>query len=687
MDSTQPARDARIVSAAIHPAIGVARVGNSPDEFFLAPEVTEPKPEEPGFYKDAAGALKRQAQRFRVYGYNAAGEVVRELTAADAEIRWTVHVANTKAAWYQFQQAMDIPEATLPDAPQSYRRNATIQGEQRRQLAIDPGSRTISGAHQQGPEYCFDTGKFFGTNVYLGELRTDEAGRLVFLGGRGVAASYNGMQAVTFANNDCWHDDTADGPVNATVRIGGEEIPVEGAWVVVAPPNYAPDVVGVRTLHDLLFDSFAQGRWFPTPKTVSFTRDVWPILQRLSGLQWVNQGFATQFGWGGRNHFEDPRYLARLSAAPPAKGADPNAELRRQVFNSFRAPTFTDTSPLPWPWLYGDAMARVADSPRQYAALSATQYAALQKWADGSFVADWDGPPAAPASLAQVPADAQPAMLDQAALHFCLADAFHPGCEVTWPIRNVSMFSRPFRILQRPADQPELDYGEVLTPEVATGPTGPLHAQGPGDLTRWMAVPWQTDTSSCRSGYEAGYDPYLPTFWPARVPNQVLSAERYAVVTNPRLPRDVRVAAFRGRDNWFRGLKGTQVQYVNQMVRDFGKMGVVELMAGVPADPDLPPVMMVETGFGFGPQAAPPMAHVSRVAVPHVFSADAPGAEAVAVGALEEVAVAEAVSVEDALATLPALSPDASPAAALAGWDSDEQMEQFRARVGRTSRD
>ena len=45
--------DTRIVKAAIHPPIGIARVGNSKDEYFLAPEVTDPLPERPGFYRDA----------------------------------------------------------------------------------------------------------------------------------------------------------------------------------------------------------------------------------------------------------------------------------------------------------------------------------------------------------------------------------------------------------------------------------------------------------------------------------------------------------------------------------------------------------------------------------------------------------------------------------------------------------
>jgi len=52
--------DETIVSAAIHPAIGIARVGNSRDEYFIGPEVTAPVKHPAGFYKDATGALKRQ---------------------------------------------------------------------------------------------------------------------------------------------------------------------------------------------------------------------------------------------------------------------------------------------------------------------------------------------------------------------------------------------------------------------------------------------------------------------------------------------------------------------------------------------------------------------------------------------------------------------------------------------------
>jgi len=129
------AGDTAIVRAAIYPAIGIARLGNSESEYFLSPEVTDPLPEPPGFYRDPTGALKRQSARFRVYGLNAAGRAVTELTADNAEIRWTVHLANKKSAWYQFQIALDIPEAG--SAPPSWLRNITITDRSR--LVIDAG--------------------------------------------------------------------------------------------------------------------------------------------------------------------------------------------------------------------------------------------------------------------------------------------------------------------------------------------------------------------------------------------------------------------------------------------------------------------------------------------------------------------------------------------------------------------
>jgi len=310
-------KDTYIVRAAVHPGIGVTRVGNSrqDDGFYIGPEVVQPAPAEIGTHRDSTGAIKRQAARFRVYGYNAAGEVVAELNGNTADVAWTVHLANKKAEWYQFQEALDIPEAKDLSIP---RRNAQLKEGQRQQLVIDPGPRTIKGTGQAGSSYRFDTGKFMGKTVPLGELRTDELGRLLVLGGFGESGSpgctpiFDPAHPNSFNNADGWFDDISDGPVTARVTIQGRDIPTEPGWVIVGPPNYAPDVISWCTVHDLLVDAYTQCGWLPMPDKASFTRDIWPALGRLSNLQWVNKGFAAWFGKGGPMHFEDPAFLVKL---------------------------------------------------------------------------------------------------------------------------------------------------------------------------------------------------------------------------------------------------------------------------------------------------------------------------------------------------------------------------------------
>jgi len=84
----------------IFPAIGIARLGNSPAEFFIGPETPGLTPDPGGSYKDAAGAVKRQAARFRLYAFDKDGRAVAELTADHpdvAKLAWTVSLANKKA--------------------------------------------------------------------------------------------------------------------------------------------------------------------------------------------------------------------------------------------------------------------------------------------------------------------------------------------------------------------------------------------------------------------------------------------------------------------------------------------------------------------------------------------------------------------------------------------------------------
>lgn len=573
--------DTTVVRAAIHPAIGVARVGNSTaaDGYFIGPETPGQGP--PEVYRDEKHAIKRQAARFRIYGYNAAGEAVRELTAPDAaaDVKWSVHLANKKAAWYRFALALDIPDALQLDPSRNFQlRN---QGVPRNRLIIDAGLRTIGG----GGAPVALSGTFLDTPVGLGELRTDPAAghRLLVLGGDGHSASPQNKPITDFANNDGWYDTVADGPVTATVKAGGVDVPVDPAWVVVAPPNYAPEVKTLRTLHDLLYDVFVQTGALPQPETVSFTDDIEPILRRFCELQWVNKGFAAHFGWKGPEYFLAPQLLDRLRSPH-----EEHRELRRQVYIALRDYDRDGLSPLPWPWFYGDGMASRPRSPRQNMTLSPTQDLLMQRWAAGDFK---DGATrTGHRDIGTAPTAEQPALLDRAALDYCLADAFHPGCEVTWPIRHASMYTAPYRIRHRDPEVPEPSYGPQLLPKAALAQDGPLFAQGPGDLTRWMAVPWQTDTASCRWGYEstAGlgprYDPNLPTFWPARVPNHVLKEADFETVDRDRKPGEsqeeydrVRAAAFANRAVWLRGLKGTDhLAQVRQMIDDWYKFGIVE---------------------------------------------------------------------------------------------------------------
>lgn len=565
------AKDKCIVKAVIYPAIGVARVGSSESEWFVGPEVSNPAPQPPGYYRDAKKKLKRQAARFRVYGVNAKGEIVRELTPDNAKIHWTVQLANTKSAWYGFQLALDIPEAA--SAPLTTLRNSAIAD--RTSLAITPKSRTVSGKNTT-PQ-AFDDGRFMGKNVYLGETFTDEQGRLIVLGGHGTSSAWDDSRAITFANNEGWHDDTSDGPINAEVTFEGQSLLVEPAWLIVGPPNYGPQRKSVRTMWDLMRDVAINAGMLPMPTRPSFTFDIMPIFERLAGLQWVNAGFASGFGWKGANDLTSPQALARLSDASTA-----NVDLRRTIANQFRNDIVDGWSPKPWPWIYGDAMSTpAAQTPRQNSSLSQTQLALLAEWAAGNFDEDYDASRVSPCTLDEVPLAEQGDMLTKAALDFCLADAFHPGCEMTWPVRTSTMYVAPFRFAHALDGWIAPGLGESITYDAINLPNGPLCGQQAGGITRWMAVPWQTDSASCRSGYDKNYDPYVPSFWPARVPNQVLTKHYYEIVMDEKRPLGERLAAFANRASWIDPLGATSyTDQINNMIRHFDHLGVVEVHPG-----------------------------------------------------------------------------------------------------------
>lgn len=590
-----PEQIERIAEVRIHPGIGVARVGDSPQDYYIGPEVTEPKLTKFGGTRDASGAIKRQAARFRIYGYDANGDVVAEIQqSTNSTVEWSVHVANRKAQWYEFHSAMDLPQTSGVTVPL---RNPDVKGAARSALAIDPGECKIQGLNMSDSSYQM-TGSFQGTSVYLGELRTDSVGRLVVLPGYGKAASpankpvYRPEVPTSFNNAAGWYDDIADGPVRAKVVLGDKVFDADPAWVISAPPNYGQNLVGWRTLDDLMRAVWTDTGMLALPERVEFQRDVLPILSRLNELQWVNKGFFATFGADAPFDFSDTKLLKKLSIAPLSSlYPDPYAELRRTIYHNFRASNSVVVSDgtqgeavksqmNQWPMMYGDLYGETVSAGDNAASTFLTlppyfDYV-LKCWVSGDFVSDFDPEAKSWDKLSKVPLQEQPEMLDKANMHFCLADAFHPGCELTWPVRHASMYRAPYRIRTRAKGKVEPTFGSSLDQNKVLAVGGPLYEQGPGDLTRWMALPWQGDTAFCRSGYDSDYDPFMPTYWPARVPNNVLTMSDYNILADKKQPMELRIAAFRNRPSWFRQLPESTVDAMNYMVAHFNEMGILE---------------------------------------------------------------------------------------------------------------
>ena len=508
----------------IHPAIGVARLGDAPsDTHYIGPERagTPHRPEArggalAGRYK-YQGRVRPQAARFRLFEYDLEhGRLVRprELTVDDPRverIEWRVELANRKASFHEFAGlAGDVvsPErGGRLDGPHraSQLRNPLV-GD-RSSLDIAPPARTICGRSAAKVEFRWQRDERGwaldpdGRPIieYLGELRTDESGHLVVIGGRGVSRGPLSTLK-TYANNDGWHDDTSDGPVTVrvTVKPGHDPISVEAdghAWVVVGPPDFAPGVGNVITLYDRLVDvavrfldmkryrgsldrlrRLAEDLYHPRTTLTTYRPDynaeIRPILRRAYNVRWT-------FGPARRFHDDlvDP-----VLGQQPVPGA-PNP--RKAVFDRLRPPLGAAAGAAQnMPKLLNDTNARGL-------ALTVTQYALLRRWSDGAFTS-----PSAtlPAKLPL------PDELDRAALENCVGGAFFPGIEVGWQIRHAALFIEPFRI----------DHHATSTYDGESEQR--IRA---GHFTRQMALPWQADFFACRFDDGSGW-------WPGQRPDDVL---------------------------------------------------------------------------------------------------------------------------------------------------------------------
>jgi L-Lysine epsilon oxidase N-terminal/L-lysine epsilon oxidase C-terminal domain len=575
----------------VYPPIGIARVGNAPQngDYLIGPETIGGAPTLPGTspehparhlsdFRTETGEIKRQAARFRVYAHMQDGSVC-EVTADHATIEWRVAVANLKAGWYEFNQAMDL--GTL--SHDAKRRNIGAY-RPRERLDIVPSPRTIAGRNTEPIK--MEDGTFYGKPVYVGELRTDDVGRLLVIGGMGKAAPFRkGMIPLTFANNDGWHDDLCDGPVRANVTFPGRHsMAAEPGYVTVTPPNYAPGLFGVVTMDDVVREVFVDQGWLELPTATSFADDVLPIFRRLSGLQWVNHGLFVLHGFGSPLDADDPEVVDRLNDASPA-----NLIWRKSVFDLFRDPNAPDVEHAftedRIPQVYGDGVDTIFDGPDgpNFASgelsVSKLQYTHLARWAAGDFTpAATTGGVAPPEFSALAPAS-QVEHLERAALHDCLGGPFHPAMEMTWVLRIPHLWSAPYRLKILPGDEPaKQDFGDVLTPRVCIGTDGPYDG--------------------------ADYFPEIflsmPTFWGPRAPDQVLAEGNYlraaALSADGKIVERQMLKHLMYRVDWLRDIRGKDyLNRLSNMITEWSELGMVLPVDDAPTSLSMP-AMRVEQG-------------------------------------------------------------------------------------------
>ena len=433
----------------IYPPIGISRVGNSPTEFFIAGETPESlgteltaAGEKPlTSYKDSAFRIKRQAARFRIFqSDDAGGNLQPAVLPTGATVTWTVSVANIKDVVERDDNppAEDGLQPPFP-TPIAARANRAIIAED---SITTPGNATarLAGTYLKGTANA--------TEVVIAELRSDGAGNLLVLPGFGISGSpenmpigdevINGVSGGGYYNNKGWFDDVCDGRVSAVVSIPGEPSqPATGAWFTSAPPDFAPGTEGVVTLYDVLLQTAINAGLATVPTSVSFSRDVWPMLRRASELRWVNKPSLTAGFWAGFN--TNWSALADASAAQkPLRAAQ--ATRLRTIGTAGQLRNFELR-----PW----------------------QEAVLTKWVNGDFVSDFTG---------QLPGAGvlDAATLTRTVLDGAVGQGFFPGIEVSLLVTDSSILAAPFRMVS---------------------------TMKPGTLTGLMALPWQADFLDCAGSW------------------------------------------------------------------------------------------------------------------------------------------------------------------------------------------
>jgi hypothetical protein len=167
----------------------------------------------------------------------------------------------------------------------------------------------------------------------------------------------------------------------------------------------------------------------------------------------------------------------------------------------------------------------MGDASKAFLTVSLTQYFFLTQWNNGAFQVG-AGPSLGPGEV-----------LDRVNMANCLGGRFAPGMEMTFIMRDPFVWEQdweksgggPFRFRSRVLDYRQAQYSSpFLTVGYVPLHPGPDGVQSaplePGDATKFMAIPWQTDYSACATHNSAPNPTNSSTLywsWPAQRPVQV----------------------------------------------------------------------------------------------------------------------------------------------------------------------
>jgi hypothetical protein len=473
--------------------------------------------------------------------------------------------------------------------------------------------------------------------VNLGSLEYDD-GALIFYAADGKSASLNPSDLNTnFADNSNWYDDICDGRITATLisKVDGSRIELNdahsAAWVVTAPPDYAPQIQPIATMYDILVG--ASSEKFPPEFSLVF-----PMLYRLYRMQWVNLGdfLSPSFKETIDKLTADGKFKYLFKKEP----AEEARAVREQVFSLFRDPSYpsinepiipssattsiaqpgsgTDTLKLPsYP---GDGI-NYPGSPSQWFAIPPLLHDALKQWRDGECApiegVEFDNIDALGAYFrnkfleAATDPSRLPLLMTRAVLETLYGGGFHPGVELTWPMRHNLIYAENQEVFPSVALEASLfglrevrinsatqaeqegiffkDFGFQMEPrdiEESMKPDSSKHwlwKITPGDLTKWMGIPWQSDAGSCQAVFIEKQYP-VPAWWAANLPVDVLPKESFQQLQDPQVLTDTKRYIYASRLPWLRttdtGFVGYHAAggYINgliSMVYQWNKIGMV----------------------------------------------------------------------------------------------------------------